>query len=140
MQGLTWKNGADGQHPLLDHFSSLTLRNNLSREDYDKQTRCNGSKDEMTAFRPKKIQLQTLVWQNTSAATGNGSGNHDAYVFSAFYDARWSPPIVLIVGIATNYHNGGKRRRFCRMWFEDDDEPRVTAAHFRFVPETHSRK
>ena len=65
-----------------------------------------------------------------------------AYVFSAYYDRRWNPAIVTIIGLASEYNftQNGDRRRLCRMWFRGEKTPRTVAADFRFVPETHDKE
>jgi hypothetical protein len=89
---------------------------------------------------PNDIQ-ETKNWQPVSSNEVTNSTARPAkyYVFSAFYDSRWNPPAVLILGLASSYEINN-HEVFCRMWFLDESEPATVKAHFRFVPEAHGRK
>jgi hypothetical protein len=85
---------------------------------------------------PNDLINESLRWQSVP-----GSGA-DSYVFSAFYDRRWNPTVLLIVGVVSEYqqHQDGPRQRYCRMWFRGESKSRLVTAAFRIVPENHGRQ
>lgn len=88
---------------------------------------------------PNDIQ-DTKKWQyGVSVEDTVTKSLSEHYVFSAYYDRRWDPPVVLMIGLGSNYEKGNPLL-YCRMWFIDDEKPLTVKAHFRFVPETHGQK
>lgn len=85
---------------------------------------------------PQELLVEPQRWQSvkTSAAS--------SFVFSAFYDDRWNPPVVVVIGMASEYtgDQSGQRQRYCRMWFKEERQPLTVSAFFQFIPETHERK
>lgn len=83
-----------------------------------------------------ELTEEPLRWQPVATPAAS------AFVFSAFYDRRWNPPVVIIIGIASEYtaSQSGPRQRYCRMWFRGETKPKTVSAYFRYVPETHGRK
>jgi hypothetical protein len=88
---------------------------------------------ECASLQAPNVSRETLRWQ---WVPGTGA---DAYVFSAFYDRRWNPAILLIIGVASEYQQrqDGPRQRYCRMWFRGEGKSRLVAAAFRRVKESN---
>ena len=65
--------------------------------------------------------------------------NNEMFVFSAFFDRRWSPtPVVIVIGLSTiNPFNVPK---YCRIWYRGDviEQPHVTPLYYRYSYETHN--
>jgi hypothetical protein len=85
---------------------------------------------------PYYRQHKTLKWQHVVTK------KEDVYVFSAYYDRRWKPAVVLIIGLASEYQErrDDDRQLYCRMWFQNQTTPHIVEASFSYVPETHGAK
>lgn len=116
--------------PLLANFERVQFKTNGTSSFAD--TSCALQQQQP----PRELSREPLRWQPVPT-TSSG-----AFVFSAFYDHRWNPPVLVIVGLVSDYWvpQDGPRQRHCRVWFRGDETPRLIAAAVRIVPEHHGRK
>lgn len=62
----------------------------------------------------------------------------ESYVFSAFYDNRQVPHMVVAIGIARV--KSYSHPQYCRMWYKGYPEPEIQAVSITAVGETHDRE
>lgn len=79
------------------------------------------------------------------------NGMRDAFVFSAYYDPRTSPPLVRVIGLSGGYSAQPQLPvKHCQLWYRggaggksaggNERGPVVTRAQYDIVPETHGRR
>ena len=74
-------------------------------------------------FKPPTQQFQDVV-------------KGKSFVFSAFYDNRQRPLMIVAVGIARAVDADG-HPLFCRMWYKDQPEPDIQHINITVLPEVH---
>lgn len=77
---------------------------------------------------------ETYEWQNVSK---------ELYVYSAHFDSRPASPVIVIIGVMTDYrrHQYNVRKfGFCSVWYRGETEPEIVDAKVKVLPEDHGFK
>ena len=125
MQVLTYRDNSRELPPRLRGLTNITFQ----------QTRQSSAalQDCSNSLQPADMAEEPLQWQPVTSTTGS------VFVYSAFFDSRWSSPIVVIIALVSDFLSESSRKRLCRMWFRNEDKPYMVSADFQLVPEHHNR-
>ena len=89
--------------------------------------------------RPLERLSETFKWQSAV------NDLRTTFLFSAHYDPRKSPALIVVIGLSDDYESqtrGVTRLRLCRVWFTGGDQrlPVFVASHFDVLAEHNHRR
>ena len=75
----------------------------------------------------------TFRWQKMDSGFGL------SYVISAFYDPRWDPPTIFIIGISDS-QNFVTSPHYCRVWYPGQTQPEVVRGERKLNFDSHGKR